>query len=96
MIKRGLSIISRLAKNKQFLNIAGNRYFSTKAAENLKRSLEKEITYEETNYQSVSNEDQQKFLKDNGFSFSERENSTQLELRKTIDNLEVYITFQAK
>lgn len=96
MLRRGLTIFSRIIKNKRFVNTVGQRYFATQGAQNLSKCLDKEITYEETNYQSVSNEDQQKFLKENGFTYSEREGSTQMELRKTVDNLEIYITFQAK
>lgn len=96
MIRQATKLFSIIAKNKSVLNIGSTRYFSTKGAENLKKSLEKEITYEETNYQSVSNEDQQKFLKDNDFTFSEKDNTTQLELRRKVDNLEVAIIFQAK
>ena len=97
MLRRGLKIFSKISKNKNLINVGSNRCFvTTKGAENLKKCLEKEITYEETNYQSVSNDDQSKFLKDNLFVFSEKEGTTQIELKKTVDNLEVYIAFQAK
>ena len=97
MLKRTLKVFAKLAKNKNVLSLESKRCFATtKGADNLKKCLEKEITYEETNYQSVSNDDQAKFLKDNHFVFSEKEGSTQLELKRTVDNLEVHIAFQAK
>ena len=96
MIIRGLNIFANLGKNKLILNFRYTRNFSTKGFDNLKKALENEISYEETNYQNVSNEDTHKFLKDNDFTFSDKENTTQLELKKTVNNLNVYITFQAK
>ena len=35
-------------------------------------------------------------LNDNGFSFYDKENTTELELRRTVNNLDVCIIFQSK
>ena len=96
MLRRGIQVLSKLSLNSIYRFKGTAKMFSTRGADNLRKSLEKEITYEETNYQAVSKEDQDKFLTDNNFTYTEKENSTLLELRKKVDNIEVLIQFQAK
>jgi hypothetical protein len=97
MLSRTIRTIVKLANNKNFLKLATQRCFATtKGSENLKKCLDKEITYEESNYQPVSTEDSTKFLKENGFSYHEHENTTQLELKRTVDNMEVRVVFTAR
>ena len=96
MIRRGLPMFAKIANRKSILNIGSNKNFSSKGIDNLKKSIEKEIIHEETNYQGVYVEDTKKFLNDNGFSFYDKENTTELELRRTVNNLDVCIIFQSK
>ena len=107
MIRRGIVALTKMTKLKKSFNLGSIRYFATsaqkdkssnslKGIENLKKCLDKEITYEETNYQPVSNEDMEKFLKENGFEFKESEHSTEMELKKSVDNLDVKVIFHAR
>ena len=89
-------MFAKIANRKSILNIGSNKNFSSKGIDNLKKSIEKEIIHEETNYQGVYVEDTKKFLNDNGFSFYDKENTTELELRRTVNNLDVCIIFQSK
>ena len=73
-------MFAKIANRKSILNIGSNKNFSSKGIDNLKKSIEKEIIHEETNYQGVYVEDTKKFLNDNGFSFYDKENSPREEL----------------
>ena len=57
-------MFAKIANRKSILNIGSNKNFSSKGIDNLKKSIEKEIIHEETNYQGVYVEDTKKFLND--------------------------------
>jgi len=61
-----------------------------------KKILESEIKHEETNYSPVDSNDLKQFKDNTKFQFIDKENSLNMELRKTQGNFEVIVNFQAK
>jgi hypothetical protein len=78
-------------------NISKNltRLFCTKT-EGLKNILKSEIDHEEKNYSPVDQADLKTFFQNSKFNFTESENSTRMELRKSLGNYEVVVNFSAK
>lgn len=60
----------------------------------LAKSLEKEIKYENENYTVV--EDIDSFITESGFTFSERDDSPQMTLTKTLGKYTITIQFEAR
>jgi complement component 1 Q subcomponent-binding protein len=71
------------------------RPFSAKV-DGLKKIIASEIDHEEKNYSPVDQSDLTSFYKNSNFNFTESDNSTRMELRKSEAGYDVVINFSAK
>jgi len=62
----------------------------------LKNILKSEVNHEETNYSPVDQNELKTFFQSTKFQFVDKEDSLNLELRKTQGNFDIIINFQAK
>lgn len=70
--------------------------FSTVNLDGLKNILKSEINHEETNYSPVDQSELKTFFQNTKFQFVDKEDSLNLELKKTQGNFDVVVNFQAK
>ena len=70
------------------------KFFSAK--DRLISAFEKEIDYEEKEYQPIPSEEKDVFFKNSGFSFTDPKGTAKLELRKTHGDYQVSINFYAR
>jgi hypothetical protein len=69
--------------------------FATKT-DSIANILKSEINHEETNYSAVDQNELNTFFQNTKFEFVDKEDSLNMELRKTHGNYEIVINFQAK
>jgi hypothetical protein len=62
----------------------------------LKNILKSEVNHEETNYSPVDQSELKTFFQNTKFQFVDKEDSLNLELKKTHGNFDIMINFQAK
>ena len=101
MLKRTIDIARRsFTSNSRVLNNMFSKFntrgFATVNLDGLKNILKSEINHEETNYSPVDQADMKTFFKNTNFQFVDKEDSLNLELKKTHGNFEVIVNFQAK
>lgn len=99
MLKRGLDLITKRSfKNSQFKSLinAPMFKFSTLNLDGLKNILKSEISHEESNYQPVDQNELKTFFQNTKFSLHDSPDSLNVDLKKTVDNFDVIVNFQAK
>jgi hypothetical protein len=71
------------------------RHFSAKV-DGLKKIITSEVEHEQKNYSPVDQGDLDSFYKNSNFKFTESENSTRMELKKSEAGYDIVINFSAK
>lgn len=103
MLKRGLNFGKKaftlnardMSKYFAFNKSTPSFSFATKT-DSIVNILKSEINHEETNYSSVDQNELNTFFQNTKFEFVDKEDSLNMELRKTHGNYEIVINFQAK
>jgi hypothetical protein len=103
MLKRGINLGKQaftinakdMAKYLSFNKCTQSFSFATKT-ESIANILKSEINHEETNYSPVDQNELKTFFQNTKFEFVDKEDSLNMELKKTQGNYEVLINFQAK
>jgi len=103
MLKRGLNLGKKvfnlnardMTKYSAFIKATQCFSFATKT-DSISNILKSEINHEETNYSPVDQNELKTFFQNTKFEFVDKEDSLNMELRKTTGNFEIIINFQAK
>lgn len=103
MLKRGLNLGKKvfnlnardMTKYTAFNKSTQCFSFATKT-DSIVNILKSEINHEETNYSPVDQNELKTFFQNTKFEFVDKEDSLNMELRKTTGNFEIIINFQAK
>jgi complement component 1 Q subcomponent-binding protein len=98
-VKFAAAVPRMCAVNKTALIAATRRSFAslelvTRSGAKLAKSLEKEIKYENDNYNQL--EDIETFLRESGFTYTEQEHGVKMSLTKTVGDKKVEILFEAR
>jgi hypothetical protein len=103
MLKRGLNFgkkaltLNARDMSKYFAFNKSTPCFSfASKSDSIVNILKSEINHEETNYSAVDQNELKTFFQRTKFEFVDKEDSLNMELRKTQGNYEVIINFQAK
>ena len=99
MFKRTFDLAFKsVSKNKKigFNLFTPVRGFANVNLDGLKNILKSEINHEETEYSPVDQNELKTFFQNTKFQFVDKEDSLNLELKKTHGNYEVIVNFQAK
>ena len=96
---RNAMMLRSVAANCARMNAMSVRGFSNTAvvssgASKLSKALEKEIKYENENYQQL--EDIETFLQESGFAYTEEENGLVMTLKKTVGDKTIEVVFEAR
>jgi hypothetical protein len=94
--KKTILVNGRREKSRIIFNNYPLKFFANKSLESLQNVLKSEINHEENNYSPVDQNELITFFNKTKFEFKEKENSIDMELRKTQGNFELIINFQAK
>lgn len=96
MLRKGFFYCKNTLKNYNIVNKFAPKSNFAWSADGLKKVLKSEIDHESQNYSPVDPKELQTFYENTKFNFVEKENSLNMELRKSHGNYEVVVNFQAR
>ena len=102
MLKRTFDTVTKRVNGKVFsgifnkFNMTPSKGFATVNTDGLKNILKSEISHEETNYSPVDQNELKTFFQNTKFQFVDKEDTLNLELKKSHGNFDVIVNFQAK
>ena len=95
MLTKGLKNFFKLNKRNFTTNKIISRCFSVKS-DKFRESLNEEIKYEKENYEPINEKEMKDFKASSNFEIVDLKEKMKTELRKTVRNYEVIVSFNAR